>query len=250
MKLGLITGLGLLTLAAGALPILLVVFIILSVLGVLSFSFAPFIGIVILMYMLRKMVRKEQERTGRAPGPPIIEATVLPFDPSAYSPPAHFDLMLTAKHDLGRIRGAAAGIEDATLARQFRDLADRADRVLEKVMADPTKLGAARHFFASHLPRSADLAEGAGVLSRQENPDPLRRQKLIDIAHRLAEAVRTTDEGLSAAELQRLDIDLRLLNADLAAPLRDLEPVAVSTAEPQKSRARTKKPASDPAGQA
>jgi len=116
---------------------------------------------------LARWARKERREE-------TIEARVVREEPpsypaEAYSPPAHFDLLLEAKHDIGRIRGAAGSIGDAAIARQFRALADAADQIHARLMAEPVKLGLARRFFASYLPRSADLAEGYHRLPRRRN---------------------------------------------------------------------------------
>ena len=64
------------------------------------------------------------------------------------------------KEEIGRIRGAAGAIADGVIAAQFRSLADQADAILAEVVGQPQRLGLARRFFSSLLPRAADLAEG------------------------------------------------------------------------------------------
>lgn len=210
-------GLTALAFAAALAPFVFFSLLLLTALGMTTLGFAPIIFAFIGWMTLARWARKErQEET--------IEARVVREEPpsypvEAYSPPAHFDLLLEAKHDIGRIRGAAGSIGDAAIARQFRALADAADQIHAKLMAEPVKLGLARRFFASYLPRSADLAEGYHRLSHNDTtqsplPDE-RRGKLLDVLYRLEVALKKQQSELSAPELSRMDADIRILTDDL-----------------------------------
>ncbi len=210
-------GLTALAFAAALAPFVFFSLLLLTALGMTTLGFAPIIFAFIGWMTLARWARKEQREE-------TIEARVVREEPpsypaEAYSPPAHFDLLLEAKHEIGRIRGAAGSIGDAAIARQFRALADAADQIHAKLMAEPVKLGLARRFFASYLPRSADLAEGYHRLSHNDTtqsplPDE-RRGKLLDVLYRLEVALKKQQSELSAPELSRMDADIRILTDDL-----------------------------------
>jgi hypothetical protein len=206
-------GLSALALAAAVAPFVFFALLILMALGLTTITFAPMILAFVAWMTLARWSRRAAKDTE-------IEARVIreatpSYPPEAYSPPAHFDLLLDAKHDIGRIRGAAGSISDAAISRQFRALGDAADVVLAKVMAEPAKLGLARRYFASYLPRSADLAEGYHRFRKDEAASDGRRAKLLDVLYRLEMAMKKQENELAAPELSRMDVDLRLLTDDL-----------------------------------
>ena len=203
--------------AAGIAPLAFLALILMMAFGFVAFAFGPiilaFVGWMMLKRMERRALRESRESE-------IIEARVireekLPFPPEAYTPPVHFDLLLSAKQDVGRIRGAAGGIDDAATIAQFRALAERADVILALIVKEPAKLGLARRFFSSYLPRAADLAEGYHGLARGKVMDQDRKAKLLDVLVRLEHAMRQQEKDISSAELMRIDADLKILNEDL-----------------------------------
>jgi hypothetical protein len=211
-------GLTALAMAAALAPFVFFALLVLMALGLTSVTLAPVIFAFIAWMTLAKWSRRASRET------PVVEARVIRetapvYPPEAYSPPAHFDLLLDAKHDIGRIRGAAGSIGDAAIARQFRALAEAADQIHARLMAEPVKLGLARRYFASYLPRAADLAEGYHRLSQNDTTQaPLpdgRRAKLLDVLYRLEMAMKKQEAELSAPELSRMDADIRILTDDL-----------------------------------
>lgn len=143
----------------------------------------------------------------------------LPFPTASYTPPVHFDLLLEAKEEIGRIRGAAGAIPDGAIAGQFKSLANQAEAILAEVVGQPERLGLARRFFSSLLPRAADLAEGYHRADRV-SANEARRAKLIDVLYRLDAAMKEARETVSSPEISRLDADLSILANDL----KDLNP--------------------------
>lgn len=205
-----------LALAAAVAPFVFFTLAILMALGITAFTFMPLVLTFVAWIVLGKWARRAEREAAREP---LIEAKIVRDDtpaspPEAYSPPAHFDLLLSAKHDIGRIRGAAGAIADAGIARQFRALAERSDVIHARLTAEPVKLGLARRFFASYLPRAADLAEGYHRLV-DDSAKEGRRAKLLDVLYRLEMAMKEEEKGLDAPELSRIDADIRILTADL-----------------------------------
>ncbi|MCZ8261498.1 MAG: 5-bromo-4-chloroindolyl phosphate hydrolysis family protein [Beijerinckiaceae bacterium] len=210
-------GFSALALAAAMAPFFFFALITLWALGLTVVTFGPVIFAFIAWILLSRAARRQRAETKAEP---VIEARILretapDYPAEAYSPPAHFDLLLGAKHDIGRVRGAAGAIPDSAIARQFRVLADVADTVHARLMAEPVKLGLARRYFASYLPRAADLAEGYHRLRKDQPGDESRRAKLLDVLYRLESAMKKEEAGLSAPEMSRIDADIRILSDDL-----------------------------------
>lgn len=218
-----------LALAAAFAPFVFFGLVILMALGVASVTMGPIILAFIAWMTLMRWSRRAEDKAREFE---ILEAKVVresapAYPAEAYSPPAHFDLLLSAKHDIGRIRGSAAGIADAAIAGQFRNLAARADSIHARLTAEPVKLGLARRYFASYLPRAADLAEGYHRLVGDDTTRADRRAKLVDVLYRLESAMKEQAEGLDMPDLTRLDIDMKILTQDLAdhAPRREPAPI-------------------------
>ncbi len=210
-------GFSALALAAAMAPFVFFALLALKVLGVAVVTTAPLVLSFIAWMVLGKWARRDAKERAELQ---VIEARVVRESPphypaEAYSPPAHFDLLLAAKHDIGRIRGAAGSIADSTIARQFLALAAEADKIHARLMAEPVKLGLARRFFASYLPRSADLAEGYHRFKREDAKGESRRAKLLDVLYRLEMAMKQQETDLAAPEMSRIDADIRILSDDL-----------------------------------
>ena len=206
-----------LALAAAVAPFVFFGLMIFTALGLTTLTVMPLILTFLGWMSLNKWARRAEKYAARDE---IIEARVVrekapEYPAEAYSPPAHFDLLLEAKHDIGRIRGAAGAIADGAVARQFGTLAAESDAILARLMAEPTKLAIARRFFSSYLPRAADLADSYHRLKRPEGGGDARRAKLIDVLYRLEMAMKQQNADLSAPELSRLDADIRILSEDL-----------------------------------
>lgn len=208
-------GLTALALAAAMAPFIFFGMMVLMLFGFVSYSLAPLILTFLGWTMLNKAARRARERELEER---VLEARIVRENPpqypaEAYSPPAHFDLMLSAKHDIGRIRGAAGAIQDGAVARQFLDLANEAEAIHARLLAEPVKLGLARRYFSSYLPRAADLAQGYHGFRADTSGE--RRTKLIDVLYRLQAAMKETGQSLAAPDLSRVDADIRILTQDL-----------------------------------
>ena len=220
-------GLTALALAAAIAPFMFFAMLTLMALGWMAISGAPLILTLIAWIMLSRRAKKEREELARrAPPPPPIDGP-LPFPSESYTPPVHFDLLLEAKEEIGRIRGAAGAIADGVIAAQFRSLADQADAILAEVVGQPQRLGLARRFFSSLLPRAADLAEGYHRADRG-SANEARRTKMLDVLYRLDAAMKEARETVSSPEIARLDADLSLLSKDL----KDLNPAFTHAPQP------------------
>lgn len=207
-----------LALAAAIAPFIFFGILLLMVFGIASVTFGPLILAFVAWLTLGRWARRERKERGDT----LFEARVVredappPFPLESYTPTTHFDLLLAAKHDIGRIRGAMGNLEDAGLARQFIALANQAETVLALVMKEPAKLGLARRFFSSYLPRAAELAVNAHrALKPDGTKSEARRQKLLDILYKLEMAMKAEESAIDAPALARLDAEMRLLGNDL-----------------------------------
>jgi 5-bromo-4-chloroindolyl phosphate hydrolysis protein len=231
------TMLGILAFAAAMAPFVFFTVVILAMMGVFSSNtFFPVIMAFIGWMILRKTYAKQREEKKQEElERQVIEARIiktdgpLPYPTESYTPPVHFDLLLAAKQDVGRILGATAAITDNTVAAHFRSVAARADTILALVAKEPAKLSLARRFFSSYLPRAADLADGYHRMA-EAGTNTERRAKLIDVISRLETAMKESADNLSTSDLARIDADLRLLNEDL----RGVAPSAPQDIAPRK----------------
>lgn len=211
-------GAGLFALAAALSPFVFFALLILMVLGVVGLTMGPLIFAFVAMILLRRWAKSEN--SGKSAPGEVIEARIVreeppPFPAEAYTPPVHFDLLLDARRDIGRIIGAAGAITDAAVSRQFSALAAQAERVLALVIKEPAKLGLARRFFASYLPRAADLAASYHRIAAANRDVEGRKTKLLDVLYRLEHAMKDSEETLAAPELARIDADMKILANDL-----------------------------------
>jgi hypothetical protein len=220
-------GMTALAVAAALAPFVFFGLLMLTVLGLVAINTFPLILAFAAWMILSRRARKEHEAIMRqAPPPPPVDGP-LPFPSESYTPPVHFDLLLEAKEEIGRIRGAAGAISDGAIAAQFRSLADEADAVLAEVVGQSQRLGLARRFFSSLLPRAADLAEGYHRADRG-TANEARRTKMLDVLYRLDAAMKEARETVSSPEIARLDADLSLLSKDL----KDLNPAFTHAPQP------------------
>lgn len=210
-------GMTALALAAALAPFVFFTLLLLMAFGMMAIGTFPVIMAFVAWLILSSRARKEK---ASAPPPPLpVREEPLPFPTASYTPPVHFDLLLEAKEEIGRIRGAAGAIADGAIAGQFKSLANQAEAILAEVVGQPERLGLARRFFSSLLPRAADLAEGYHRADRVSTNEA-RRAKLIDVLYRLDAAMKEARETVSSPEISRLDADLTILSNDL----KDLNP--------------------------
>lgn len=215
--------------AAALAPFVFFGLLMLKALGFVAINTFPLILAFAAWMILSRRAKKEREaimRSAPATPPPPVDGP-LPFPSLSYTPPVHFDLLLEAKEEIGRIRGAAGAIADGAIATQFRSLAEQADAILAEVVGQPERLGLARRFFSSLLPRAADLAEGYHRADRS-TPNEARRTKMLDVLYRLDVAMKEARETVSSPEIARLDADLSILSKDL----KNLNPAFTHAPQP------------------
>ncbi len=135
---------------------------------------------------------------------------------------------------VARLRSAARGLRSQSAARTTVHLADVAAGILDRLAAEPGKLSAVRRFLTYYLPRAAEIAEGLGVVEQQRAPDPKRLGDIETTLGKLDQAFTFYADSFAQAELDALDVELKLLGRELADDLGPARaaPIPLAKKEP------------------
>jgi len=130
---------------------------------------------------------------------------------------------------VARLKEAARALRTASTGKTVAHLAETAQGILDRLAAEPDKLAAVRRFLTYYLPRSAEIAEGLGVAEQQRSADPKRQAEIEGILGKLDQAFGFYADSLSQAELDTLDVELKLMSRALADDLgtSGAEPVPI-----------------------
>jgi hypothetical protein len=128
-----------------------------------------------------------------------------------------------------RLREAARGLRSKDACTTTTHLADAAQGILDRLSGEPEKLPAVRRFLTYYLPRSAEIAEGLKIVEGQRRPDSKRQVEIEATLTRLDQAFTFYADSFAQAELDTLDVELKLIGRALADDLGPLkaEPVPV-----------------------
>jgi 5-bromo-4-chloroindolyl phosphate hydrolysis protein len=130
---------------------------------------------------------------------------------------------------VGRLREAARTLRTGAARKAVAHLAETAQGILDRLAAEPDKLSAVRRFLTYYLPRSAEIAEGLSVVEKQRNVDPGRQGQIEAILGKLDQAFVFYADSLSQAELDTLDVELKLMSRALSEDLGGTAPDPVPT---------------------
>jgi 5-bromo-4-chloroindolyl phosphate hydrolysis protein len=133
------------------------------------------------------------------------------------------ELLSDAAPLVGRLDAAAASIRERKVTECVRHLAVIARRIFAAIEKDPLRLDRVRRFLTYYLPRAAEIVEAYGELERSEMPDPQRLAATCELIDRLDVAFTRYATSLQDADLDKLDIEMKLLKSSLD---EDLGPVA------------------------
>lgn len=133
------------------------------------------------------------------------------------------DLLADADGLTRRISTAANAISDTRASQRFRHLAEAGHAILDTITEDPLKIDRARRFITYYLPRAAELAEGFVLVEKLKTPDPQRRENMNELINRLDIAFTRYADNLHDADLDRLDIEMKLLKSSLDDELGPME---------------------------
>lgn len=134
---------------------------------------------------------------------------------------------------VARLREAARGLGSKAASRTTSHLAEVAHGILDRLAAEPGKLPAVRRFLTYYLPRSAEIAEGLGLVERQRTPDHGRLAEIEGTLTKLDQAFTYYADSFAQAELDTLDVELKLLGRSLAEDLgTPAEPMQAGRRDP------------------
>jgi len=114
-----------------------------------------------------------------------------------------------------RLEAAADKIRARTVAERVRHLAKFARDILAAIERDPLRIDRVRRFMTYYLPRAAEIAEAYGALERSPVPDAARLSATGELIERLDTAFTRYAANLQEADLDKLDIELKLLKSSL-----------------------------------
>jgi 5-bromo-4-chloroindolyl phosphate hydrolysis protein len=125
------------------------------------------------------------------------------------------ELLSEAEPLAERMDGAASAIRNRAVADRIRHLVKIARDIFAAIERDPLRLDRVRRFLTYYLPRAADVAEAYRALEQSAVPDTARLAAVGDMIGRLDGAFTRYAANLQDADLDKLDIELKLLKSSL-----------------------------------
>jgi 5-bromo-4-chloroindolyl phosphate hydrolysis protein len=140
-----------------------------------------------------------------------------------------------------RLDAAAKTIRNRNIAERARHLASVARGIFAALEKDPLRIERVRRFLTYYLPRAAEIAEAYAALEQSPLPDAARLASTGELIDRLDAAFTRYAASLRDADLDKLDIELKLLKSSLDEDLGPaITPAATTdrvTADQGKGRA-------------
>lgn len=136
------------------------------------------------------------------------------------------ELLTDAEPLTRRLETAADKIRTRATAERARHLGKTARDILAAIERDPLRIDRVRRFMTYYLPRAAEIAEAYGALERSPLPDAARLAATGELIERLDTAFTRYAANLQEADLDKLDIELKLLKSSLD---EDLGPAQLGT---------------------
>ena len=125
------------------------------------------------------------------------------------------ELLTDAAPLAARLDAAAARIAERKVVECVRHLAVVARRIFAAIEKDPLRIDRVRRFLTYYLPRAAEIVEAYGELERAAVPDAQRLASTRELLDRLDVAFTRYASSLQDADLDKLDIELKLLKSSL-----------------------------------
>jgi 5-bromo-4-chloroindolyl phosphate hydrolysis protein len=141
------------------------------------------------------------------------------------------ELLTEADPLVGRLEAAAKAIRAKSIADRVRHLASVARGIFEAIEKDPLRIDRVRRFLTYYLPRAAEMAEAYQRLERDPGAEPGRFNATGEIIDRLDAAFTDYAANLRDVDLDKLDIELKLLKRSLD---EDLGSAAALDTAPQR----------------
>jgi 5-bromo-4-chloroindolyl phosphate hydrolysis protein len=125
------------------------------------------------------------------------------------------ELLTEADPFISRLEAAAKAIRAKTAVDRVRHLASVARGIFEAVEKDPLRIDRVRRFLTYYLPRAAEMAEAYQSLERDHGAEAAQFEATREIIDRLDVAFTDYAANLRDADLDKLDIELKLLKRSL-----------------------------------
>ena len=140
------------------------------------------------------------------------------------------ELLTEAEPLAERMEDTASAIRTRAVADRIRHLVKVARDIFAAIERDPLRLDRVRRFLTYYLPRAAEIAEAYRALEKSTVPDTARLAATGDMIDRLDVAFTRYAANLQDADLDKLDIELKLLKSSLDEDLGPAQPAtAVET---------------------
>jgi 5-bromo-4-chloroindolyl phosphate hydrolysis protein len=138
------------------------------------------------------------------------------------------ELLTEADPFVAQLEAAANKIRAETVAQRVRHLARVARGIFGAIEKDPLRIDRVRRFLTYYLPRAVEMADAYQSLEGSPRVEASRLSATGDIIDRLDAAFTEYAANLHLAELDKLDIELKLLKRSLDEDLGS--PATVDTA--------------------
>lgn len=125
------------------------------------------------------------------------------------------ELLTDAEPLAARMEAAAKSIQTRAVSERVRHLVSMARAIFAAIEKDPLRIDRVRRFLTYYLPRAAEIAEAYGSLERSLTPDAARIAATGELIDRLDVAFTRYASSLQDADLDKLDIELKLLKSSL-----------------------------------
>jgi 5-bromo-4-chloroindolyl phosphate hydrolysis protein len=148
-----------------------------------------------------------------APGTPFraLEASGVAKGKIAFAR----ELLTEADPFVERLEAAAKTIRTKIVADRARHLARVAHGIFDAIEKDPLRIDRVRRFLTYYLPRAAEMAEAYRNLEQFPGAEAGRLTATGEIIDRLDAAFTEFAANLRDAELDKLDLELKLLKSSL-----------------------------------
>jgi 5-bromo-4-chloroindolyl phosphate hydrolysis protein len=134
------------------------------------------------------------------------------------------ELLAEAEPLAERMEDAGSAIRTRAVADRIRHLVKVARDIFAAIERDPLRLDRVRRFLTYYLPRAAEIAEAYRALETSTVPDTTRLAATGDMIDRLDGAFTRYAANLQDADLDKLDVELKLLKSSLDEDLGPAQP--------------------------
>jgi 5-bromo-4-chloroindolyl phosphate hydrolysis protein len=142
------------------------------------------------------------------------------------------ELLTESEPMTGRMEEAAQNIKTRARADRVRHMVKIARDIFAAIERDPLRIDRVKRFLSYYLPRAAEIVEAYVALEQSSVPDMARLAATGELIDRLDTAFTRYATALQDADLDKLDIELKLLKRSLD---EDLGPIAITAPlEPRK----------------